>query len=386
MNNLSVPKLKLYIKSNYKTYLMLLAMGILCFISAYILFRYLKLGTPFHIHVDEGLVTPFVIKMFNNNTFELNSFKYPGLSYYYGLVLLKVLSPIFTNLDPSYLLRLIYVGTALFSNIFIYFTLNKILKNKFIAGVGCTLSFFSLYIPQWLFYTGPDVLLYAFGNIVLYLFVSLLLSENEEKNIYFYLPILSIIIGFACATKYHGILLYTLVLYAYITKRYYKNYKYNFTLLISTLLIPITFIFSNPYILANFKGFIKDFLWNLNHYSGKHAGLDDPMPLLTYTNVFFTYEFGFFGGVLIITGIIYLIKRRNVKLLISLLLLPTVIIFVLSRYQLSLPRNISYTIPFAFILLMMGIIGIYTLLTRFIHKTIIPKAIITVIFITSLQI
>lgn len=320
----------------------------------YTMVRYLKMGTPYYLHPDEPIVTSRVLSMFSNNTLELSYFKYPGLSFYYGLICLKIISKLFENVGSAYVIRLIYTGTALVSNIFIYFTLNKLFKNRIISCIGFTLALTSLYISQWLYYAGPDVLLYAFGNIVAYLVISLTLSDDDNKNLYLYYPLFAIAIGLATAVKYHGILLYILLLYVHIAKKYYKSYKFNYLLLLTTVPIPLIFVACNPYMFADFKKFMDHILFNFAHYSGSHTGLDDPMPVITYVDVFFRYSFGVPGVAFTLLGLAYFIKRREYKILFALLSLPVLTIFILGRYALSLPRNIAFCLPFSYVLCAAG--------------------------------
>lgn len=330
---------------------------VILYISVLLLY-YLRLGLP-HMFTDEPITVSRVLDLASRTGFELDYFKYPGLNFYYGSFILKIINkvvPIVPHLinDKIYLLRVIYFGSALLSTYFLYLSLVLLLKSRNAAILGCILSVSSLYIPQYLYYAGPDTLLICWGNLFLYLSAKLYLSDNEERNVYMIYPLICILIGMAASTKYHAVLFLLIPIYMHICKGYYKSYRNNFVAVMSLVLIPITFAACNIYMFADFRLFMEHVLFNFEHYKEGHVGLDDDVSVISYLRVFLFSGHGYIGGVAVILGIVRLLRQKNYILTGLLAIVPAGTILLLGRYHIFLARNIALTIPFRYVFMTIG--------------------------------
>lgn len=341
-----------------------MALLLAVFTMGYALFQYLLLGLPYYLHSDEPITTDRVMSLVNNGTIALNYFRYPGLNFYYGVIVETVLNAVgklqglIDALTHQGLVRVIYVFTAWLSGLLMYFPLKSLLGSRSRAAVGTVIGMYSMYLPGELWYAGPDTLLYAFGNIALLLLVKSLDTQDKDRVAFWLMPIWGIFIGFAVSVKYHAALMAVYMVWIFIRKKLYRVEAYKFAFLFSLVLIPLVFVCCNLYMFQSFDGFISDILWNFNHYEGSHQGLDSAMPLVDYALVFLTFGFGIGGG-FILLEIGNLIRKRRTELLVSLLLLPVITLLVLGRYKLFLSRNVAFTMPFSNVLFVMGF---YTLL------------------------
>lgn len=342
-------------KDNIKEYLVLIIIFIIAFKISLSVWSF---GTPNYPNVDENITINIVNKLYVNKTFILDYFRYPALNFYYGEIFLHIVSKI-TKLDIQnslvIILRVIYNGSALFSFIFFYFAIKRLFRRK-VAYMSLLLALFSLYYQRYIYYAGPDTLLILFSNILIYVGALIYTTDNEEKNIYFLIPLFCILLACATAVKYNGIVFIVMLIFLYIYKEFYKSYKNNFILLLSLILIPLFFVIFNFCIFIDFNKFLQDVIWNFNHYKGTHQGLDSSMPSLAYLKIFLKSQYGIFGLILTFLGLYNLLNNKQYSLLIFILIVPAITILILSKYNLMLERNISTIMPFNTILICLGMI------------------------------
>ena len=311
--------------------------------------HYLKNGLPY-LHTDEYITSNKIIDMIKKENFILDYFKYPGFNFYYGIIVFFLLIKLqIVNMVDFFSIRVLYVMTAILSNLILIYVITKITKNIIIGLIVFILSITGFYIYTNLYYAGPDTLMYALGNVIILFIIKIYYSDNSEKNIFLYYLVYCIIVGIAISTKFHGILLIIPLLILHILKKYYKSYKNNFILFINLIIILLIFIIFNFSMFTDFTKFLNDIIWNIKHYKGTHIGMDDPYSWYTYTNALLLSEHDWMGLFFIIYGIMILIKKKKIDLLVLMIVTPFVTILFLSRYQLSLVRNISFCIPFMYV-------------------------------------
>lgn len=332
-----------------------LAAGMLLF------YRHWQFELPLYPNVDEQLSLGCIYELLGQHLYAgdiyvLDFFRYPHLTFYYAAVGARILGKLLAGVDTVVVLRYVVCGTALLSNIFVYFSLRIMTKNRLYAYLGFLLSVFSLYGYAYLYYTGPDTLLYAVANLILLLGCLIWREKDEERAVYLWYPLLAVCIGLAMAAKYHGIVFGVFWLALHIGKKYWKRYRNNYLFFLDCIVLAFTFVLCNYSLFFYFKTFIGDNLYNLNHYAWGHPGIEHNLPLLGYLEAYALSSYGIFGGLLLLLGLVYLIRRKEWGEAVIFSLMPLVILLLLSKYSIVLGRNMSLVLPFAFLFMTYGLI------------------------------
>lgn len=322
--------------------------------------RHWRFELPLYPNVDEQLSLGCIFELLNQHLYTgdlyvLDFFRYPHLTFYYAALGVRVLGKFFRDTDTVILLRYVVCGTALLSNVCIYFSVKIITGNRKWAYLGFLLSVFSLYGYAYLFYTGPDTLLYAVANIILLLGCLILREKDEERAVYLWYPLMAIGIGLAMAAKYHGVVFGVFWFCLHIGKKYWKRHRNNYLFFLDCIVLALTFVLCNYSLFFHFKTFVGDNLYNLNHYAWGHPGIEHNLAFLGYLESFAFSSYGFCGGLLLLLGIVYMIRRKEWGTFISLALMPLCIMILLSKYSIVLGRNMSLVLPFTFLFMTFGL-------------------------------
>lgn len=341
---------------------------ILCiFVFAFIIYSFhWKFELPNYPFVDETLITNPVLDMLKSIYAPL-PFTYPHLAMYVGYFAYKIVS-LFINIESFYyyyFIRIIICGTALLSNLCMYFAGKRITGRKRYGYICLLISLFSFYQFDYLWYSGPDVMLYAVSNVIFLVAIEMYYLEDEMKALKLY-PVIAILIGLAMSAKYHGVLLGALWLSVHVAKGYFKDFQKNKVFLGNCFLIVASFLICNWKIFMDPKGFITGFAFNFTHYAAGHIGIEHNIPLLGYVEAWILCGFGLFGAIIFVFGIIYCFRHKDYKKLsVVLLVVPVIVLFVLSRSVITLGRNIALIMPVFYFFEMLGIFAIEA---EFIHK------------------
>lgn len=325
--------------------------------------RHWRFELPLYPNVDEQLSLGCIYDLLNQHLYAgdlyvLDFFRYPHLTFYYAAVGARILGKIFRSTDTVILLRYVVCGTALLSNICIYFSVKIMTGSRKWAYLGFLLSVFSLYGYAYLFYTGPDTLLYAVANVILLLGCLILREKDEERAVYLWYPLLAICIGLAMAAKYHGVVFGVFWLCLHIGKKYWKRHRNNYLFFLDCIVLALTFVLCNYSLFFHFKTFVGDNLYNLNHYAWGHPGIEHNLSFLGYLEAFAFSSYGLCGGLLLLLGIVYLIRGKEWRTFVSLALMPLCIVILLSKYSIVLGRNLSLVLPFAFLFMTYGLMEV----------------------------
>lgn len=346
-----------------------LVVGILLF------YRHWQFELPLYPNVDEMLSLENIYNLLNQHLYTgdiyvLDFFRYPHLTFYYAAAGARILGKFLAGTETVVLLRYVICGTALISNLCIYFTVKIMTGSRKWGYIGFLLSVFSLYGYAYLYYTGPDTLLYAVANVLLLLGCVIFQDQNEERVVYLWYPLMAICIGLAMAAKYHGIVFGIFWLALHIQKKYWKSCRNNYLFFIDCIVLALVFCLCNYSLFFHFKTFIGDNLYNLNHYAWGHPGIEHNLPLLGYLEAFGFTNYGATGGVLLLVGIVYLIRKKDWAQMAVFLLMPVCILLLLSKYQIVLGRNMSLVLPFAFLFMTYGLMEVEKIVDVFLfHET-----------------
>lgn len=345
-----------------------LLVGILLF------YRHWQFELPLYPNVDEMLSLQNIYELldqhlYTGDIYVLDFFRYPHLTFYYAAVGARIMAKFLSGVDTVVLLRYVICGTAFLSNICVYFTIKLMTGNRKWGYIGFLLSVFSLYGYAYLYYTGPDTLLYAVANVLILLGCIIYQDQNEERVVYLWYPLMAICIGLAMAAKYHGIVFGIFWLALHIRKKYWKSHRNNYLFFIDCIVLALVFCLCNYSLFFHFKTFIGDNLYNLNHYAWGHPGIEHNLPLLGYLEAFGFTNYGMVGGILLILGIIYLVRNKDWGQMVVFMLMPVCILLLLSKYQIVLGRNMSLVLPFAFLFMTYGLMEI----ERFLDKHFLKK-------------
>ena len=350
-----------------------LLVGVLLF------YKHWQFELPLYPNVDEMLSLENIYDLldqhlYTGDIYVLDFFRYPHLTFYYGAVGARILGKLLAGVDTVVLLRYVICGTALLSNVCIYFAVKVMTGSRKWGYIGFLLSVFSLYGYAYLYYTGPDTLLYAVANVLLLLGCVIYQDRDEERVVYLWYPLMAICIGLAMAAKYHGIVFGIFWLALHIRKKYWKSHRNNYLFFMDCIVLALVFCLCNYSLFFHFKTFIGDNLYNLNHYAWGHPGIEHNLPLLGYLEAFGFTNYGAVGGILLLVGIVCLIRKKDWAQMAVFLLMPVCILLLLSKYQIVLGRNMSLVLPFAFLFMNYGlmeverILSIYFLRQREIQK------------------
>lgn len=340
-----------------------LAAGMLLF------YRHWQFELPLYPNVDEQLSLGCIYELLGQHLYAgdiyvLDFFRYPHLTFYYAAVGARILGKFLAGVDTVALLRYVVCGTALLSNVCIYFSVRIMMGSRKWAYLGFLLSVFSLYGYAYLYYTGPDTLLYAVANVILLLGCLIWRERNEERAVYLWYPMLAVCIGLAMAAKYHGIVFGVFWLALHIGKKYWKRHRNNYLFFLDCIVLALTFVVCNYSLFFYFKTFIGDNLYNLNHYAWGHPGIEHNLPFLGYVEAYALSSYGIFGGLLLLLGIVYLARRKEWGELLLFSLMPLMILLLLSKYSIVLGRNMSLVLPFSFLFMTYGLIEAEALFTK----------------------
>ncbi|MDE6846942.1 MAG: hypothetical protein K2J99_14430 [Lachnospiraceae bacterium] len=339
------------------------AVVVTLFAGLFLFYRHWQFEMPLYPNVDEQLSLDCIFDLLNQHIYAgdiyvLDFFRYPHLTFYYAVFGARILGKFLAGIETVIILRYVVCGTALLSNVCIYFAVKKMTGERRWAFMALVLSVFSLYGYAYLYYTGPDTMIYAVANVIMLLGCMIYKDENEERVVYLWYPLLAICIGLATASKVHGILFGIFWLALHIKKRYWKSYRNNFLFFLDCIVLALVFCLCNYSMFFHFKTFIWDNLYNLNHYAWGHPGIEHNFPLLGYLEAYALTGYGVVGGILFLLGIVYLIRRKDWQQAVVFLLMPVGVILFLSRYQIVLGRNLSLVQPFFFLFMAYGLIEV----------------------------
>lgn len=344
-----------------------LAAGLLLF------YRHWQFELPLYPNVDEQLSLGCIYELLGQHLYAgdiyvLDFFRYPHLTFYYAALGARILGKFLAGVDTVVLLRYVICGTALLSNVCVYFSVKIMTDSRKYAYLGFLLSVFSLYGYAYLYYTGPDTLLYAVANLILLLGCLAWREKDEERAVYLWYPMLAVCIGLAMAAKYHGIVFGVFWLALHIGKKYWKRHRNNYLFFLDCIVLALTFVLCNYSLFFYFKTFIGDNLYNLNHYAWGHPGIEHNLPLLGYFEAYALSSYGIFGGLLLFLGIVYLVRKKAWGELVIFSLMPLIILLLLSKYSIVLGRNMSLVLPFAFLFMGYGLMEAETLFMKLWEK------------------
>lgn len=360
-------------KECHKKIGMATAVALTLFAGMLLFCRHWRFELPLYPNVDEQLSLGCIFELLNQHLYAgdlyvLDFFRYPHLTFYYAAIGARILGKIFRSTDTVILLRYVVCGTALLSNICIYFSAKILTGSRKWAYLGFLLSVFSLYGYAYLFYTGPDTLLYAVANGILLLGCLILREKDEERAVYLWYPLLAVSIGLAMAAKYHGVVFGVFWLCLHIIKKYWKRHRNNYLFFLDCIVLAITFVLCNYSLFFHFKTFVGDNLYNLNHYAWGHPGIEHNLSILGYSEALVFSSYGLCGGLLLLFGAVYLIRRKEWGTFVSLALMPLGIVILLSKYSIVLGRNLSLVLPFAFLFMTYGLMETERLFGRCLRR------------------
>lgn len=338
-----------------------------------VFYRHWQFELPGYPNVDELLSLDCIHELLNQHIYAgdiyvLDFFRYPHLTFYYAVLGFRIASKFLAGWDVDIILRFLICGTAMLSNVCVYFTVRKLTDSRKWAYISLVLSVFSLYAFSYLYYTGPDTMMYAIANVIILLGTLLYKEEQEERSVYLWYPLLAICIGLAMAAKYHGVLFGLFWLILHIVKKYWKSYRNNFVFFLNCIVLALVFCVCNYSMFFYFRRFIGDNLYNLQHYAWGHPGIEHNMPLLGYIEAYGMTGYGIVGGLLLLFGIFTVIRGRKWSLAAVYLILPVFVIVFLSKYHIMLGRNLSLVVPFIYVFWIYGLMGIEKLLQRFLDQ------------------
>lgn len=334
--------------------LVTLSVGLLLF------YRHWQFELPLYPNVDEQLSLDCIFELLNQHLYAgdvyvLDFFRYPHLTFYYAVFGVRILGKFLGGADTVVLLRYVVCGTALLSNICVYFSVKVLTGSRKYSYLGFLLALFSLYGYSYLFYTGPDTLMYAVANVIVLLGCLIWKESDEERAVYLWYPLLAIGIGLAMAAKYHGIVFGVFWLALHIGKKYWKRYRNNYLFFLDCIVLALVFVVCNYSLFFHFKTFVWDNLYNLNHYAWGHPGIEHNLPVLGYLEAYAFSSYGIFGALLLLLGLVHLARKKAWGELGIFSLMPLIILLLLSKYSIVLGRNMSLVLPFAFLFMVYGL-------------------------------
>lgn len=351
-----------------------------------VFYRHWQFELPFYPNVDEQLSLDCIYNLLDQHLYAgdiyiLDFFRYPHFTFYYAVLGVRVLGRFLSGVDTVVLIRYVVCGTALLSNVFVYFVIKMMTGSRRWAYIGLVLSVFSLYGYAYLYYTGPDTMIYAVANVILFLGCLIYKDSQADRVVYLWYPLLAVCIGLATAAKYHGILFGLFWLALHISKKYWKSYRNNFLFFLNCILIVLVFCLCNYSMFFYFRTFVGDNMYNFNHYAWGHPGIEHNLPILGYLEAYGLTSYGVLGGILLLFGIWKLAHRKDWRQIGVFLILPVFVILFLSKYQIVLGRNLSLILPFAYLFMVYGLMETEAVLEkrRFYRKGMITAVLVLMV-------
>ncbi len=357
------------------------------FAGLLVFYRHWQFELPYYPNVDEQLSLDCIYSLLDQHIYAgdiyiLDFFRYPHFTFYYAVLGVRILGRFISGVDTVILIRYVVCGTALLSNVFIYFIVKKMTGSRRWAYIGLVLSVFSLYGYAYLYYTGPDTMIYAVANVILFLGCMIYKDTQADRVVYVWYPLIAVCIGIATAAKYHGILFGIFWLALHISKKYWKSYRNNFLFFLNCILTVIVFCLCNYSMFFYFRTFVGDNLYNFNHYAWGHPGIEHNLPLLGYLEAYGLTSYGVAGGILFLLGVYRLVQRKDWRQITVFLIMPVFVILFLSRYRIVLGRNLSLVLPFASLFIVYGLMEAEALLekNRFYRRSLISAVVVLMVF------
>lgn len=112
-----------------------------------VFYRHWQFELPFYPNVDEQLSLDCIYDLLNQHLYAgdiylLDFFRYPHFTFYYAVLGVRILSRCISGVDTVILIRYVVCGTALLSNVFIYFVVKMMTGSRRWAYIGLVLSIF----------------------------------------------------------------------------------------------------------------------------------------------------------------------------------------------------------------------------------------------------
>lgn len=336
------------------------AVAVTLLAGLFVFYRHWQFELPYYPNVDEQLSLDCIYNLLDQHLYAgdiyiLDFFRYPHFTFYYAALGVRILGRLISGVDTVVLIRYVVCGTALLSNVFVYFVVKMMTGSRKWAYIGLVLAVFSLYEYAYLYYTGPDTMIYAVANVILLLGCLIYQDTQADRVVYLWYPLMAVCIGLATAAKYHGILFGLFWLALHISKKYWKSYRNNFLFFLNCILIVVVFCLCNYSMFFYFRTFVGDNMYNFNHYAWGHPGIEHNLPVLGYLEAYGLTSYGVAGAALLLLGIWRLAHRKDWRQIGVMLVMPLFVILLLSRYQIVLGRNLSLIVPFAYLLMVYGL-------------------------------
>ena len=150
------------------TMVMIATALILAFILYYFHWKY---ELPQHPNIDETIMLSNIETLLSG--IMVTSFNYPHLPYHYGYIMYRIACNFRDIKDITLFMRIVECGFGLLCNIFMYFTVKELTGSRRWGYIGLLFALFSLYQAEFLYYAGPDVLLYGMASIIIFLGVKI---------------------------------------------------------------------------------------------------------------------------------------------------------------------------------------------------------------------
>lgn len=95
-----------------------------------VFYRHWQFELPFYPNVDEQLSLDCIYNLLNQHLYAgdiyiLDFFRYPHFTFYYAVLGVRVLGRFLSGVDTVVLIRYVVCGTALLSNVFVYFVIDR---------------------------------------------------------------------------------------------------------------------------------------------------------------------------------------------------------------------------------------------------------------------
>jgi len=383
---------------------------LLLIVFLYVLLVGLK-GIDFGRHWDESKVIKSVEISVVSGLFLPQHYKYPSVSYYIALLgitpeafsyIIKTdsieevqknfqtkLKNIINQNDFKIRIRSIFLFLTLISYFWVFFLI-LIWRNNIVEaflGAALLISSWELhYHARWI---APDGLMMSFGILSMLL---MFLAIKVEKYSFFVLKISTIVVGIACGSKYPGgIFLLPLIYTVYLVNsktqlKHFKIYEY----LIIILIFMVTFIASTPGAIIEPINFIKDVIYEINHYKSGHGGYTvDSMThhsrlMLNYFAFAAFSKYGLLAFVLFLFvcfGIYDLILNEKRNIAIWFLMVPVVYLLYFANQKVMIVRNLLVLLPFVAILASRGIYCVIQLILSKIVRVVLSIGICAIILV-----
>jgi 4-amino-4-deoxy-L-arabinose transferase-like glycosyltransferase len=310
-------------------------------------------GYPLPVHPDEPYIVNSVLNMLKTGDLNPHFFDYPSLVFYLQAMLFYAIAfwkQFFFDTPLSdipeidfYIYGRILIVLLSTATIYVTYEIGRRLIHPLVGLIAaCFTGASYLHITNSFMITTDSPV--AFWSSLAVLMAVLIYTKGGKR---YYYVLAGIFAGLAMGSKYTAFIsiLPMVLAHLYIVRE--DRRWINTNIILGMLVVPITFLFTTPYAVLDFKTFRGDVGWIVYLYRTGRPGAESMTntSFVLYANYLFSKGYGQLPLILSGCGLLWLLKKDFWRVLI-LLSFPLLLFIFVGQYKVFFPRNLVAVIPF----------------------------------------